>query len=395
MDPLLHAHRPLISNADAPEAVHTHRFLHSRMILNRLSIFNYKNISSAELDFVPKLNCLVGMNGEGKTNVLDVIHFLSLAKSSTTSMDSQAIMHGQELMSIQGEYEHEDGTHETIHCGLKKGQKKVLRRGKKAYRRIADHIGLIPLIMVSPADQWLIAGGSEERRHFLDIVISQYNHTYLDALMRYNKALQQRNTLLKQEEEPDNELMALLEEEMARVGTYIYEERKRYVELFIPTFQSFYSLISQEKEQVSLTYSSHGERGDLLEVIRRDRAKDRAVGYSLHGTHRDDLQMMLGGFPIKREGSQGQNKTFLIALKLAQFDFLKQTGSHTSPLLLLDDIFDKLDATRVQQIIKLVSGDHFGQIFLTDTNREHLDHILSTTTSSYRLFQVKGGNITT
>lgn len=365
------------------------------MILNRLSIFNYKNISSAELDFVPKLNCLVGMNGEGKTNVLDVIHFLSLAKSSTTSTDSQAIMHGQELMSIQGEYEHEDGTHETIHCGLKKGQKKVLRRGKKAYRRIADHIGLIPLIMVSPADQWLIAGGSEERRHFLDIVISQYNHTYLDALVRYNKALQQRNTLLKQEEEPDNELMALLEEEMARVGTYIYEERKRYVELFIPTFQSFYSLISQEKEQVSLTYSSHGERGDLLEVIRRDRAKDRAVGYSLHGTHRDDLQMMLGGFPIKREGSQGQNKTFLIALKLAQFDFLKQTGSHTSPLLLLDDIFDKLDATRVQQIIKLVSGDHFGQIFLTDTNREHLDHILSTTTSSYRLFQVKGGNITT
>lgn len=365
------------------------------MILNRLSIFNYKNISSAELDFVPKLNCLVGMNGEGKTNVLDVIHFLSLAKSSTTSMDSQAIMHGQELMSIQGEYEHEDGTHETIHCGLKKGQKKVLRRGKKAYRRIADHIGLIPLIMVSPADQWLIAGGSEERRHFLDIVISQYNQTYLDALMRYNKALQQRNTLLKQEEEPDDELMALLEEEMARVGTYIYEERKRYVELFIPTFQSFYSLISQEKEQVSLTYSSHGERGDLLEVIRRDRSKDRAVGYSLHGTHRDDLQMMLGGFPIKREGSQGQNKTFLIALKLAQFDFLKQTGSHTSPLLLLDDIFDKLDATRVQQIIKLVSGDHFGQIFLTDTNREHLDHILSTTASSYRLFQVKGGNITT
>ena len=365
------------------------------MILNRLSIFNYKNISSAELDFVPKLNCLVGMNGEGKTNVLDVIHFLSLAKSSTTSMDSQAIMHGQELMSIQGEYEHEDGTHETIHCGLKKGQKKVLRRGKKAYRRIADHIGLIPLIMVSPADQWLIAGGSEERRHFLDIVISQYNQTYLDALMRYNKALQQRNTLLKQEEEPDNELMALLEEEMARVGTYIYEERKRYVELFIPTFQSFYSLISQEKEQVSLTYSSHGERGDLLEVIRRDRAKDRAVGYSLHGTHRDDLQMMLGGFPIKREGSQGQNKTFLIALKLAQFDFLKQTGSHTSPLLLLDDIFDKLDPTRVQQIIKLVSGDHFGQIFLTDTNREHLDHILSSTTSSYRLFQVKGGNIPT
>lgn len=365
------------------------------MILNKLSILNYKNIASAELDFVPKLNCLVGMNGEGKTNVLDAIHFLSLAKSATTSMDSQAIMHGQDLMALEGNYEHEDGTPECIHCGLKRGQKKVLRRGKKAYRRLAEHIGLIPIVTVSPADQWLIAGGSEERRRFMDIIISQYNPVYLDALTRYNKALQQRNALLKQEEEPDDDLLALLEEEMARVGTYIYGERQKYVEHFTPTFQSFYSLISQEKESVSLTYTSHGQRGDLLEVIRRDRAKDRAVGYSLHGTHRDDLEMLMGGFPIRREGSQGQNKTYLTALKLAQFDFLRQTGSHTAPLLLLDDIFDKLDAGRVQQIIKLVSGDHFGQIFITDTNREHLDHILASTNSSYRLFQVKQGVINT
>ena len=254
------------------------------MILNKLSILNYKNIASAELDFVPKLNCLVGMNGEGKTNVLDAIHFLSLAKSATTSMDSQAIMHGQDLMALEGNYEHEDGTPECIHCGLKRGQKKVLRRGKKAYRRLAEHIGLIPIVTVSPADQWLIAGGSEERRRFMDIIISQYNPVYLDALTRYNKALQQRNALLKQEEEPDDDLLALLEEEMARVGTYIYGERQKYVEHFTPTFQSFYSLISQEKESVSLTYTSHGQRGDLLKVIRRDRAKDRAVGYSLHGT---------------------------------------------------------------------------------------------------------------
>ena len=217
------------------------------MILNKLSILNYKNIASAELDFVPKLNCLVGMNGEGKTNVLDAIHFLSLAKSATTSMDSQAIMHGQDLMALEGNYEHEDGTPECIHCGLKRGQKKVLRRGKKAYRRLAEHIGLIPIVTVSPADQWLIAGGSEERRRFMDIIISQYNPVYLDALTRYNKALQQRNALLKQEEEPDDDLLALLEEEMARVGTYIYGERQKYVENFTPTFQSFYSLISQEK----------------------------------------------------------------------------------------------------------------------------------------------------
>ena len=365
------------------------------MILNRLSILNYKNISTAELDFAPKLNCLVGMNGEGKTNVLDAIHFLSLAKSATTSMDSQAITHGQDLMALEGLYEHEDGTPEDIHMGLRRGQKKVLRRGKKAYRRLAEHIGLIPLVMVSPADQWLIAGGSEERRRFMDIVISQYNPLYLEALMRYNKALQQRNALLKQEEEPDGDLLSLLEEEMARSGGCVYGARKDYVERFTPTFQHFYGLISQEQERVSLRYTSHGERGDLLEVIRHSRARDRATGYSLHGTHRDDLEMQMGGFPIRREGSQGQNKTYLIALKLAQFDFLRQTGSHTTPLLLLDDIFDKLDAGRVEQIIRLVSGDHFGQIFITDTNREHLDHILASTSSSYRLFHVKGGEIST
>ena len=364
------------------------------MILNKLSILNYKNIESAELDFAPKLNCLVGMNGEGKTNVLDAIHFLSLTKSTTTSMDSQVIRHGQELMALEGSYEHEDGTPETIHCGLKKGQKKILRRGKKTYKRITEHIGLIPLVMVSPADQWLITGGSEERRRFMDMVISQYNTAYLEALMSYNKALQQRNALLKQEEEPDSELLSLWEEEMARHGEYVYQQRNAYIQQFTPLFQNFYSLISQEKEQVSLNYTSHCQRGDLLDIIKRDRAKDRIVGYSLHGTHRDDLEMQIAGFPIKREGSQGQNKTYLTALKLAQFDFLRQTGSHTTPLLLLDDIFDKLDADRVQQIIKLVSCDRFGQIFITDTNREHLDYILARTTNTYKLFHVKGGNIT-
>ena len=364
------------------------------MILNKLSILNYKNIESAELDFAPKLNCLVGMNGEGKTNVLDAIHFLSLTKSTTTSMDSQVIRHGQELMALEGTYEHEDGTPESIRCGLKKGQKKILRRGKKTYKRITEHIGLIPLVMVSPADQWLITGGSEERRRFMDMVISQYNTAYLDALISYNKALQQRNALLKQEEEPDSELLSLWEEEMARHGEYVYLQRDAYIQQFTPLFQNFYNMISQEKEQVSLNYTSHCQRGDLLEIIRRDRAKDRIVGYSLHGTHRDDLEMQIAGFPIKREGSQGQNKTYLTALKLAQFDFLRQTGSHTTPLLLLDDIFDKLDADRVQQIIKLVSSDRFGQIFITDTNREHLDYILARTTSTYKLFHVKGGNIT-
>mgnify|MGYP000528356754 CR=1 FL=1 len=220
-----------------------------------------------------------------------------------------------------------------------------------------------------------------------------FDHEYLDALVRYNKALQQRNVLLKQEEEPDEALMGLWEEMMAQEGEKIYEKRKAYVEEFIPVFQDFYARISRGKERVGLRYISHGQRGELLDVIRRDRAKDRIMGYSLHGVHKDDLEMTLGEFPIKREGSQGQNKTYLIALKLAQFDFLRRTGSRTTPLLLLDDIFDKLDADRVEQIVKLVSGEQFGQIFVTDTNRDHLDRILEKTDEDYKLFYVENGEI--
>lgn len=364
------------------------------MILKRISILNYKNIAQAELSFSDKMNCFVGHNGEGKTNVLDALHFLSFCKSAVNPIDSQCIRHGEEFFMLQGEYEHESGEAEEVYCGLKRRQKKRFKRNKKEYKRLSEHIGLIPLVMVSPADAELIAGGSEERRRFMDMVISQYDHEYIDALMRYNKALQQRNVLLKQEEEPDEELMALWEEVMAREGEKIYRKRRDYIEEFIPIFRDFYRSISQEREQVDLQYVSHGQRGDLLETIRRDRMKDRIMGYSLHGIHKDDLEMTLGGFPIKREGSQGQNKTFLIALKLAQFDFLRRTGSRTAPLLLLDDIFDKLDADRVEQIVRLVSGERFGQIFITDTNREHLDRMLEKTDREYKLFRVANGEIT-
>ncbi len=363
------------------------------MILKRLSILNYKNIAQADLDLSPGINCFIGQNGEGKTNVLDAVYFLSMCKSSITSQDSMAVRHGEEFMVLQGLYEREDGSPEEIYCGLKTGQKKIFRRGKKAYRRLAEHIGLIPLVVVSPNDQFLIAGGSEERRRFLDIVISQCEPPYLEALLRYDKALHQRNSLLKMEEEPDPELLALWEEAMAKEGEFIYQRRQLYVDELIPTFQRYYAQISQGHEEVGLKYVSHCQRGPLLEVIQRDRQKDRVMGYSLHGTHKDDLEMTLGGFPIKREGSQGQNKSFLIALKLAQFDFLRRTGSRTTPLLLLDDIFDKLDASRVEQIIHLVAGENFGQIFVTDTNRDHLDQILSCMSEEHRLFHVNGGEI--
>ncbi len=365
------------------------------MILRQITILNYKNIAQAELTLSPKMNCLIGQNGEGKTNLLDAVHFLALCRSSTTSLDSACIRHEAETAMLQGFFVHEDGQTEEIALGLARGRKKQLKRNKKTYKRLAEHIGLIPLVMVSPTDQLLISGGSEERRKFMDVVIAQTDRRYLDALVCYNKALTQRNALLKQEEPaPDADLLSLWEEEMARYGQTIFEARSRYVEEFVPVFQQIYSIVSQGREIVDLKYSSHAQRGNLLEVIQRDRAKDLIMGYSLHGVHRDELEMTLGGYPLRREGSQGQNKTFLIALKLAQFDFLRRAGSQTTPLLLLDDLFDKLDADRVEQIVHLVSGDRFGQIFITDTNREHLDQILSRMGGDYRLFHVKGGEVT-
>lgn len=363
------------------------------MILKRISILNYKNLEQAELEFSPKMNCFIGQNGMGKTNLLDAVYYLSFCKSATNPIDSQNIRHEGDFFVIQGFYETDQSDPEEVYCGLKRRQKKQFKRNKKEYSRLSDHIGFIPLVMVSPADAELIAGGSEERRRFMDVVISQYDKEYLDALIRYNKALAQRNALLKSEQEPDEELMVVWEEMMASTGEIVFKKRSEFIAEFIPTFQSFYSYISQDKEKVNLAYESHAKNGNLLDIIKENRQRDRIMGYSLRGIHKDDLVMQLGDFPIKREGSQGQNKTYLIALKLAQFDFLKKTGSNATPLLLLDDIFDKLDASRVEQIVKLVAGDNFGQIFITDTNREHLDRILQKVGSDYKVFRVDQGVI--
>lgn len=363
------------------------------MWLKRISILNYKNLEQAELLFSRKMNCIIGKNGMGKTNLMDAVYYLSFCKSATNPIDSQNIRHNQDFFVLQGFYETDDGEPEEIYCGLKRRQKKQFKRNKKEYSRFSDHIGLIPMVMVSPADTQLIAGGSEERRRFMDVVISQYDREYLEALIRYNKALLQRNTLLKADVEPEEELMMVWEEMMAAAGELVYRKRREFIDEFIPVFQSYYSYISQDQEQVSLAYQSHAEQGDLLSLLRESRQRDRIMGYSLKGVHKDDLIMQLGDFPIKREGSQGQNKTYLIALKLAQFEFLKRTGSHTTPLVLLDDIFDKLDASRVEQIVKLVAGDSFGQIFITDTNRDHLDKILKKIEGDYKLFEVEEGQV--
>ena len=376
------------------------------MILRKLSILNYKNIGEAQLELSPKMNCFIGRNGMGKTNVLDAVYYLSFCRSASNPIDSQVIRHDKPFCRIEGEYGEGDERLKMkdekliISVGMKRGQKKHFKRNKKEYKRLSEHIGLIPLVVVSPADTLLIEGGSEERRKLRDMVIAQYDRSYIDALSRYNNALQQRNTLLKQASAAevssaafDPLLIQLWEEQMAEAGEQLFEKRRAFVDELVPLFQQYYEHISGGQERVGLTYVSHCQRGPLLEVIQRDRHKDLAVGYSLHGVHRDDLEFTLDGHLMKREGSQGQNKTYVIALKLAQFDFLKRTGAQTTPLLLLDDIFDKLDAQRVEQIVRLVSSDNFGQIFITDTNRDHLDQILSTTTLDYKIFHVSQGEI--
>ena len=326
----------------------------------------------------------------GKTNVLDAIYYLSFCRSAGNPIDSQVIRHEEPFFMLEGNYDEDL----CISVAMKRGTKKHFKRNKKEYKRLSEHIGLIPLVVVAPSDTLLIEGTSEERRKLMDMVISQYDRSYIDALARYNNAHQQRNTLLKMEdEEPDPLLMQLWEEQMAESGEVLYQKRKAFVDELIPVFQDYYQRISGGQERVGLSYVSHCQRGPLLDVIQRDRMKDRAVGYSLHGVHRDDLEFTLDGHPMRREGSQGQNKTYVIALKLAQFDFLKRTASQTTPLLLLDDIFDKLDAERVEQIVRLVSSDSFGQIFITDTNRDHLDQILRNSALDYRIFHVENGDI--
>lgn len=361
------------------------------MILERLSILNYKNLEQADLALSPKINCFLGSNGMGKTNLLDAIYYLSFCKSHSNPVDSQNIRHDADFAVIQGWYRLDD-KQEEFFCSLRRKQKKQFKKNKKEYERLADHIGLLPLVMVSPSDTELISGGSEERRRFMDLVLSQFDKEYLYSLMRYNKALQQRNALLKIEGPIDDTLLDLWDEQLSNEGQIIYIKRKAFVDQFIPTFQRYYDFICSSNEKVTLEYESHFENPDFLQSLKQKRQRDKIVGYTTSGVHKDDLDMQMDGYSIKRVGSQGQNKTYVVALKLAQFDFLHR-ATETTPILLLDDIFDKLDSSRVEQIVKLVLDKDFGQIFVTDTNREHLDEILSHTSSNYHLYEVVQGEV--
>ena len=363
------------------------------MILKQLSIINYKNLEQVELELSPKINCFVGNNGMGKTNLLDAVYFLSFCKSYTNPVDSQVINHDADVCMLQGKYVFEDQSEEEIYCGLRRRQKKQFKRNKKEYERLSDHIGFIPLVMISPADNELITGSSEERRRFMDIAISQFDKEYLYALQRYNKALQQRNVLLKNDEEfIDMTLLELWEDQMVDDGKFIHRKRAAFIEEFTPIFNHFYNIISRSNEQVSFDYVSQLNDGDFRELLRIARRRDMAIGHTTTGVHRDELEMLLNDFPIKKVGSQGQNKTYFVSLKLAQFHFLLQTGN-TTPILLLDDIFDRLDANRVEEIVKLLSDDEFGQIFISDTNRESFDKILQQSHNEYHIYSVTNGEV--
>ena len=363
-----------------------------RMIADNISLLNYKNLTDVNISLSPKINCFIGSNGMGKTNLLDAVYYLSFCKSAFVVTDNSNITHDAPFFMIRGCYCSDSGIDNEISCGLKRGEKKQFRRNGKPYERLADHIGSIPLVMISPADNELIAGGSEERRRFVDVVISQYDKEYLNALIRYNRALQQRNVMLRGEREPDGEMMSLIEDMMVVEAERIHRGRKEFIGELVPIFSQFHNSIVGGGEDVSLRYRSHLDEKGLGELLLASRADDRHLGYTSKGIHRDELVMQLNGYPIKKEGSQGQNKSFLVSLKLAQFDFLRRKGGET-PILLLDDIFDKLDSSRVEQIISLVSGDTFGQIFITDVNREHIDGILERINGEYRLFGVTRGNV--
>ncbi|MDR2362442.1 MAG: DNA replication and repair protein RecF [Prevotellaceae bacterium] len=359
------------------------------MNLKHLSVTNFKNIESAELDFSPNLNCIVGDNGEGKTNLLDAIYYLSMAKSCFGGSDTQHIRHNEPFFLLQGRYTR-NGDETVISCGVQRSEGKVLKHDGKTYDRLSDHLGFIPLVIISPTDNELINEAGEERRKYLNTLLVQIDREYLHALTRYNHLLSQRNKLLKTPTGAGSDLLLTLDEQLATPAQLIYTRRKALIAGLQPFFAILYKTLSEDKEQVSLDYRSALDNAPLYELLRANAERDRIMQHTTVGIHRDDITMQLGGYALRRIGSQGQQKTFLIALKLAQYEFLKRrNGQH--PLLLLDDIFDKLDERRVQQLITLVAHETFGQIFLTDSNKIRLNHMVHELTQEYCIFNAKGG----
>lgn len=359
------------------------------MNLEQIHILNFKNISEKTLRFTKKINCFVGKNGQGKTNLLDAIYYLANGKSYFNPIAIQNIKHDEDFFVIEGVFNKIE-KREQIVCSLKKGQKKVLKRNGKAYDKFSEHIGLIPLVMISPSDQDLISEGSETRRKFIDLVISQQNSLYLQQVIQYQKLISQRNALLKYfalNRVFDNDTLEVYNEQLSVLGKEIFEKRARFIEEFNPIFKKYHQQITNNSEEVEIKYESQLQEKPLIELFREALPKDRVLQYTSVGIHKDDLLFEINAHPIKKYGSQGQQKSLLIALKLAQFDFIKKQ-SGISPILLFDDIFDKLDAERVQQIVNMVNDETFGQLFITDTHEERTELIVKSTNLDYEIFRI-------
>ncbi len=368
--------------------------INESMYLKKLGLTNFKNYELNEINFCSRINCITGNNGVGKTNILDAIHYLSLTKSFFTNTDSLNVKHGEEYFIAQGTFVR-DGVDDQIYCVFQKQKQKLLKRNGKEYQKLSDHVGRYPVVMISPSDSTLITEGSEERRKFMNKIISQYNCEYLDAVLKYSKALQQRNRQLKEFRASgrfDSDMLDIWDLQLVKYGSYIHKERESLVSEMIPVFQQYYSMISSGKEKVSLTYRSHLSDVDFYEALRNSQEKDRYLEYTSVGIHKDDLLLEMDEYPVKFLGSQGQQKSYLVALKLAKFDYIKKMAGF-SPILLLDDIFDKFDSDRVEQIIRLVGNHRFGQIFITDTHQDRVRNILVSLETEYKLFRISGNGV--
>jgi len=364
------------------------------MWLKNITLLNFKNYATAELSFSKTVNVFVGNNGAGKTNLLDAIHYLCLCKGYFNPIDSHQIKSNEDLFLVQGDFDRKE-KNEKITCGLKRNQKKQFKRNKKEYDKLANHIGLFPLVMISPYDVNIIMDGSEERRRFIDNVISQTDANYLDELIIYNKHLLNRNALLKQvalTRKLDLSLLEILDAQLINSGNKIFEKRQQFMSQFLPLFNSYYTFITDDAEIVALNYQSQLKEQKFDELLTNSIDRDRMVERTTTGIHKDDLVFTLSEMPLKRFGSQGQQKSFLIALKLAQYAYLQKFKGF-KPILLLDDIFDKLDDLRVHKLMEMVSHHDFGQIFITDTGKERVLSIFSAIKVDVTLFEVESGVI--
>lgn len=366
------------------------------LYLQNLSLLNFKNYEDLNLTFGEGIHCLLGHNGEGKTNVLDAIHYMSFAKSAFQSADSMNIRHGAPFFVVQGSFRL-DGHDENIYCGFKKGTRKQVKRNQKDYERLAEHIGLLPVVMISPYDMDLVTGVSEDRRRFMDSVIAQYDREYLENLMAYNRLLSQRNALLKHmaiEGKRQSDTLDILNLQMEKPALHVYAKRQEFLQGLVPVFQSYYERLAGGREQVSVEFQSHLHDDQPANLFRDSLPRDLALQYTSKGVHKDDLLFKLGEHPVKRIGSQGQQKTFLIALKLAQYAFMR-TRKEVKPILMIDDVFDKLDENRVSQLMSLVTGSDFGQVFITDAHTARLPAILRGLDVPARHYHVKSGGVIT